>query len=98
MLYVIICHDNPAGRPGMRGETRPAHLAYLESFGTKLRLAGPMFGDDGAAVIGSMIVIEADSLDAARAISAADPYAQAGLFSNVEIRAWKQAVGTGTVQ
>jgi uncharacterized protein YciI len=97
MLYVIICHDNPANRPGMRAETRPAHLAYLESLGAKLRLAGPMFGDDGASVLGSMIVIEADSLDAARSIAAADPYAQAGVFANVEIRAWKQVVGTGTV-
>ena len=97
MLYVIICHDNPASRPGMRVETRPAHLAYLESLGGKLRLAGPMFGDDGASVIGSMIVIEADSLDATRTIASADPYAKAGLFSGVEIRAWKQVVGTGTV-
>lgn len=92
MLYLIICHDDPA-KPGLRGETRPAHLAYLESLGDAVRLAGPLFADDGATVTGSMILIRAGSLDAARAIAATDPYAQAGLFARVEIRPWKQVLG-----
>jgi uncharacterized protein len=37
---------------------------------------------------GSLIVIEAVSLDAAREIAAGDPYAKAGLFASVEIRPW----------
>jgi uncharacterized protein YciI len=40
-----------------------------------------------------MIVLEAESLEAAKAFSAADPYALAGLFSHVEIRPWKWTLG-----
>lgn len=37
---------------------------------------------------GSLVVIEAASLDAARKIAAGDPFAKAGLFANVDIRPW----------
>ena len=37
---------------------------------------------------GSLVVVEAASLDAARMIAAGDPFAKAGLFAKVEIRPW----------
>jgi uncharacterized protein YciI len=37
---------------------------------------------------GSLIVIEAASLDAARMIAVGDPFAKVGLFASVEIRPW----------
>ena len=37
---------------------------------------------------GSLVVIEAASLEAAREIAAGDPFAKAGLFASVEIRPW----------
>jgi uncharacterized protein len=37
---------------------------------------------------GSLVVIEAASLEAAREIAAADPFAKAGLFETVAIRPW----------
>ena len=43
-------------------------------------------------VNGSLVVIVADDLAAAEAITAADPYAQAGLFAQVEIRPWLWAL------
>jgi uncharacterized protein YciI len=42
---------------------------------------------------GSLIVIEAESLDAARVIAASDPFAKAGLFETVEIRPWLRVLG-----
>jgi uncharacterized protein YciI len=38
---------------------------------------------------GSLIVIEAASLQAAEKIAAGDPFAKAGLFASVEIRPWR---------
>jgi uncharacterized protein len=35
------------------------------------------------------VIIEADSRAAAEKMAAADPYAQAGLFVSVEIKAWR---------
>jgi uncharacterized protein YciI len=37
---------------------------------------------------GSLIVVEAPSLDAARKIGAGDPFAKEGVFASVEIRPW----------
>jgi uncharacterized protein YciI len=97
MLYVLICKDLPGEGLARRMATRPNHLAYLESLGTKLRAAGGLLSEDGTEPRGSMIIIEAGSLDEARAIAAADPYAKAGVFAEVEVHAWRQAVGTVTL-
>ena len=43
--------------------------------------AGPFTEPDGKTMNGSLIVIEAASLEAARRIAAGDPFAKAGLFA-----------------
>jgi hypothetical protein len=42
---------------------------------------------------GSMLIIEVADRAAAEAFAASDPYAVAGLFERVEIRAWRATVG-----
>ncbi len=93
MLYVAICKDDPAHGLARRKETRPRHLAYLEGLGDKIRAAGALLSEDGAAPRGSLLVIEAESLEAARALLAGDPYAHAGVFASVEVHPLKQAAG-----
>jgi uncharacterized protein YciI len=51
-------------------------------------LAGPFTEEDGTSMNGSLIVVEAASLDDARRIIEGDPFAKAGIFANVEIRPW----------
>jgi uncharacterized protein len=87
MLYALICTDKPDSL-SIRKANRPEHLAYLESLGDMLVLAGPFTEQDGETMNGSLIVIEAASLQVAHEIAAADPFAQAGLFASVEIRPW----------
>ncbi len=87
MLYALICTDKPDGL-AIRLEHRPAHVAYLKSLGEALIFAGPFLKEDGKTMCGSLVVVEAPSLDAARAIAAGDPFAKAGLFAAVEIRPW----------
>ncbi len=87
MLFALICTDKPGGLP-LRKANRPAHLAYLESLGKTLVLAGPFTGPDGQTMNGSLIVVEAPSFDAARKIAAGDPFAKAGVFASVDIRPW----------
>jgi uncharacterized protein len=87
MLYALICTDKPESL-GLRKSNRPDHIAYLEGLGEALVLAGPFTQEDGATPNGSLIVIEAASLEAAREFAARDPYGKAGLFASVEIRPW----------
>lgn len=86
MLFVIIGHDGPEGtslRPGLR----PAHLDHIRRFqeGGHVRLAGPF--TDGA---GSMLVVDFETPDEARAMADADPYFTGGVFASVEIHPYLQ--------
>jgi uncharacterized protein len=87
MLYALICTDKPNSL-AVRKANRPEHVAYLESLDETLVFAGPFTEADGATMNGSLVVIEADSLEAARQIAAGDPFAKVGLFASVEIRPW----------
>ena len=87
MIYALICTDKPDSL-AIRKANRPQHLAYLESLGETLVLAGPFTEPDGATMNGSLVVVEASSLEAARKIAAGDPFAKAGLFAHVDIRPW----------
>jgi uncharacterized protein YciI len=88
MLFALICKDKP-GSLQVRVDTRPAHVAFLEGLNAdkKLAFAGPFLDADGKPS-GSLVVVEAPDLAGAQALSAADPYANAGLFESVEIRQW----------
>ena len=87
MLYALICTDEPGALP-VRKANRPLHLEYLKSLGDTVVLAGPFTEEDGATMNGSLIVVEAASLKAARAIADGDPFAKAGVFAAVEVRPW----------
>ena len=87
MLYALICTDKP-GSLAARKANRPEHLAYLKSLGETLVLAGPFTETDGQTMNGSLIVVEAASIDAARKIATNDPFARLGIFSSVDIRPW----------
>ena len=87
MLFALICTDKPDSL-AIRLANRPDHVAYLESLGDPLVFAGPFTEADGQTMNGSLIVVEAASLEAARCIAAGDPFAKAGVFASVEIRPW----------
>lgn len=88
MLFALLCQDKP-GHLQVRLDTRPGHVAFLDELNAKgaLKFAGPFLSDDGKPT-GSLVVIEAEDKAAAKAIADADPYARAGLFESVDIRAW----------
>jgi len=92
MLYALICTDKP-NSSALRADVRSRHLAYIQEQMARVKIAGPFLSEDGAMMQGSLIIIEAADMDAARAFAAADPYAQAGLFANVEIKPWRWIVG-----
>ena len=87
MLYAVICTDKPDS-VAIRKANRPEHLKSLQSLESKLVFAGPFTEADGETMNGSLIVIEAESLDGAKEIAAGDPFAKIGLFASVEIRPW----------
>ena len=88
MKFVIIGWDGPEGQ-AKRPIHRPLHLERLRKLQDqgKLICAGP-FADQA----GSLIIIEADSLDEAEAFAREDPYAIKGIFERVEVHPFKQVL------
>jgi uncharacterized protein len=90
MLYALICNDRP-GAIELRRAHREAHLGYLRDTGVVVQ-AGP-FLDGAGEMVGSLVVIDVPTRAEAEDWAAGDPYARAGLFETVEIRAWNKVVG-----
>lgn len=92
MLYAFIARDAP-GMGAIRPIVRPRHLAYLQPLIDQGRVVfgGPHPAIDSpdpgpAGFTGSLIIAEFESLAAAQAWSARDPYVVEGVFGEVEIK------------
>jgi uncharacterized protein YciI len=89
-VFALICTDKP-GAIETRKANRDAHLAYIAETGVVLQ-AGPFLDEEGT-MSGSLIILDAADRATAEAWAAGDPYARAGLFSDVRIEAWKKVIG-----
>ena len=86
MKFVILGFDGPDGE-AKRKIHRPAHLAKMGPLDRAGRvvLAGPLTDKTG-----SLIVIEAGSLEEARQFAHEDPYTLHGVFERVEVHPFTQ--------
>lgn len=87
MLFVLVCIDKPDSLE-LRLATRPAHLAYLDTYVDKIVQAGPMLNAEGRPC-GSVLVIDVEDRAAAAGFAEADPYARAGVFESTIIRPYR---------
>ena len=90
MLYALIAKDKP-GTAEQRTTTRPVHLDHLNSLGSRLKLAGALL-DEAGNPEGSLMVLEAASIEEATAAFEADPFIKEGIFGSYEIKPWRIAI------
>ena len=95
MLFAFICTDKADEGMALRAANRPDHLAWVEGLGDRVKAAGPLMNDACEEPRGSLLIIEADDIEAARALARTDPYAIAGVFESVVIQPWKWLFGKG---
>lgn len=88
MLIALIARDKP-GALQVRLDTRDAHVAYLKETGVSQ--AGPLLNDEGQ-MCGSLIVLDVADMAEAEAWAAKDPYANAGLFADVQLIQWNKVI------
>lgn len=91
MHFVALCLDKPNSLH-LRTENRAGHLEFLAAHAEQVKLGGP-FLDEAGQMCGSMLIFEAADAESVKKILAEDPYAKAGLFASVELRAYKPVVG-----
>ncbi len=87
-LFALIARDP---EPERRQRARPAHLEHMNRLDEagRLRHGGPLLdGDENA--VGSLIILEAESLADAKATFAQDPYIVEDVFGRYEILETKQ--------
>jgi uncharacterized protein YciI len=96
MLFTFILIDKP-NHAEMRQRMRPEHKAYLATAADRMAFAGPLTHDDGQTMLGSLLVIDFPSRDAAHAWLADEPFTKAGLYGSISVHAfvnlWPQKVG-----
>jgi uncharacterized protein YciI len=91
MLFFVYRIDKP-GVSELRQRTRPAHLEWTATLGSRVVYAGPTLSDDGKTMIGSLWILEAaDLVDAARTMDE-DPYQKVDLFQSREIHPFMQVI------
>lgn len=91
MLFAIHCIDDPA-TPDARTNLYPQHRAFLDAPSRHVIIAGPLLAEDGETRIGSLLVIEAESLDEARTFAEADPFAINKVWRSIDVRGFLKLV------
>lgn len=87
MYFMMICHHKP-GVASLRDELRPAHRAHVASGGDGLArvLVGSALREDSAETgIGNFGILEAESIEKARAFAERDPFNAQGVVETIEI-------------
>jgi len=96
VIHTFFLIDKP-GRGELRLRVRPEHKAYLAAVADRIAFAGPLVGDDGETMIGSLLAIDFDSREAAQAWLAGEPFTRAGVYASNSIHAfvnlWPQKAG-----
>lgn len=87
MQFVVQYLDRP-DTGGLRAGHRSAHIAYRRDLGSRLLLAGPLLSAAGTPV-GSLVILEAESLAEAQQTATADPYAALGVFREINVYGYR---------
>ena len=89
MYYVVFATHKP-GRVQTGGELQNAFADYLSNHsdhpGIVVHNGGPTLSDDSETPVGTLLIVEAASLEAARGFVADSPYGKADVFAESEVR------------
>jgi uncharacterized protein len=96
MLYAMIAHDRPNGLD-QRMALRNDHFNYINSLGDKVVFAGATFGSADK-MDGSLMVVEASSLEEATKLVTGDPFVVQGLYASYEIKRWNWSINNPTAR
>ncbi len=91
--FCVHAFDHP-GRLADRQRLREAHRARLREYDhpVVVRIGGPLT-DEGGAMIGTMLVIEAPDRSAVNSFLAGDPYFQAELYRELTVTRFNWGLG-----
>lgn len=95
MYYAVWATDRIGALPD-RERVRETHRVRLRNPGehkVKVLLGGPTLGEGAVSMNGSLLVVEADSIEAVQRFVDEDPYQLANVYATVEVRPWNWGLG-----
>jgi len=91
MEYFVYCR-NKQGVDALRKEHLEAHWSFMDQYDDRMIARGPTLNEDRTAPTGSMHIVDLESEEEARAFAYDEPYAQAGVFGDITILRWTNAL------
>jgi uncharacterized protein YciI len=92
MEYFIYCRDKP-GTGALRDEVGEAHWSFMDGYADAMIARGPTLTPDRTAATGSMHMVDLPGPSAAKVFAYEEPYYRAGVFQEVLVRRWRNALG-----
>jgi len=94
--YFAVWASDAPGMLEARRRVREAHRARLRDPGehpVRVLLGGATLDDGSAQMNGTLLVLQAEHIDAVRKFVAEDPYVREGVYQSVEVRPWAWGLG-----
>lgn len=94
-LFAVWARDR-AGALAQRQRVREAHRARLRApapHAVNVLAAGPMQGGDDQAMNGTLLIVQAETIEVVHAFINDDPYVHAGVYASVDIQPWRCGIG-----
>lgn len=86
-------HRDRPGSMALRDELREQHWSYMDRYEAELIARGPTLTGDGEVATGSVHLVDLPDPAAARAFAFDEPNYQAGVYRDVLLRRWRNALG-----
>ncbi|KOY53513.1 YciI family protein [Streptomyces sp. XY332] len=92
MEFLVYHRDRPGSLP-LREELLEEHWSYMDQYAKEMIARGPTFAGDGETPSGSVHIVDLPDPAAARAFAFDEPGYQAGVYRDVLLRRWRNALG-----
>jgi uncharacterized protein YciI len=90
--YLIICRDGPTASE-LRVTHLEGHMRHVEKHWRRYISAGPIREPGGDALVGSVFLLLADSLEDAQTVMNGDPYISCGMYETIEYKEFTNSIG-----
>ena len=96
-MYISVVGTDKAGMAEIRSANFDAFTEFLHNHPdfpeVKLHHGGPLLAADGETPIGTQLVLEAPSIEAAENFINASPFGKEDLYEHLHIRQWRWLTG-----
>ena len=92
MEYFFYCRDKP-GSGALRKQIVETHWSFMDRYAPAFVARGPTLAEDGVTQTGSMHIADLPDAEAVRVFAYEEPNYKAGVYSDVMVSRWRNALG-----